>query len=178
VGAGIAAVAVPATAATALSRAEIEALITERVSALLAQSRSPEPLVLGGGGTASSAGTADTEPPVITISGNNPAMIGVGGTYADLGASVTDNVDQNIGIHTLVDGVEMVAVQIDTSAAGTHTIEYKATDQAGNVGAATRAVEVADPASAPVVPPPDETTPPPASPEGSAATSTEAIANP
>ncbi len=105
----------------------------------------------GGGGSSapSSGGTGgadegapDTEAPVITINGNNPATVQVGATYADLGASVFDAVSTNIGIHTFVDGVEVQTVQLDTSVAGEHAIEYRATDEAGNTGTATRTVIV------------------------------------
>jgi hypothetical protein len=109
------------------------------------------------------APTGDTEAPTITVSGNNPATIDVGATYADLGATVTDNVDTNLGIKASVDGgaeIELSAITIDTSAAGTHTIKYKATDNAGNVGTATRTVVVQDPATTPPAEEPaPETTP-------------------
>ena len=92
---------------------------------------------------------ADTEPPVITINGNNPAQIEVGQSYGDLGATVTDNINDNLGIKISVDGVDPPAgggeVQIDTSLAGEHTIIYSATDQAGNTGTATRIVKVIEP---------------------------------
>lgn len=84
----------------------------------------------------------DTEPPVITINGNNPAVVEVGLAYSDLGATATDNISQNLGIHYKVNGVEVQEVLIDTSAAGTHTIIYSAIDQAGNVGTAERQVVV------------------------------------
>jgi hypothetical protein len=95
----------------------------------------------------------DTEAPVITVVGNNPAEILVGDSYADLGATVTDNVSQNIGIHIyqIVEGqeVEVQTVTIDTSSAGEHAIIYRATDVAGNVGESTRTVTVLDPSATP-----------------------------
>jgi hypothetical protein len=54
--------------------------------------------------TNSASSTPDTEPPVITINGDNPAHIHVGDTYSDLGATVTDNVDHNLGIKTYLNG--------------------------------------------------------------------------
>ena len=89
-------------------------------------------------------GIADTEPPAITINGNNPAMINVGASYADLGASVTDNTSKNLGISFKVDGVEVNEITLDTSKAGEYTITYTATDEAGNTGTATRKVIVYD----------------------------------
>jgi hypothetical protein len=90
--------------------------------------------------------------PVITIQGNNPAVILVGSSYADLGALVTDDTDQNLGIHVYQwiaesgQWEEVQTVQIDTSIAGEHTIMYRATDTDGNIGEATRTVIVQAPA--------------------------------
>jgi hypothetical protein len=92
------------------------------------------------------AADTDTEAPVITINGNNPAEISIGGTYSDLGATVTDNVNDNLGITALIDGVEVTGgfgnIQIDTSTSTTYTITYSATDQAGNTSTAERDVIV------------------------------------
>jgi hypothetical protein len=88
---------------------------------------------------------SDVEPPVITILGSNPASVNVGDVYADLGATVTDNVDQNLGIKASVDGgaqIDLSAISIDTSVAGAHSIMYVATDSAGNIGTNTRTVDV------------------------------------
>lgn len=82
--------------------------------------------------------SGDSTPPVITIVGNNPAELMVGETYNDLGATVTDNVNTNLGIET-------TGAQIDTAVAGEYTVEYSATDQAGNTARALRTVIVSDP---------------------------------
>jgi hypothetical protein len=69
----------------------------------------------------------------------------------DLGATVTDSTDNNLGYEVSVDGSATTTpenISIDTSVAGTHTILYSATDQAGNVGYATRTVNVIDPNAA------------------------------
>ena len=69
----------------------------------------------------------------------------MGDTYIDPGATVTDNVNNNLGIKASVDGgtpVEIGAITIDTTATSTHSILYSATDQAGNTGTATRTVVV------------------------------------
>lgn len=92
----------------------------------------------------------DAIAPVISIFGNNPAEIAVGDTYADLGASVSDDTDQNLGIKTYQWAVEseqwteVQTVNIDTSVSDTYEILYRATDQAGNVGSATRTVTVSE----------------------------------
>ncbi|HYF10039.1 MAG TPA: immunoglobulin-like domain-containing protein [Candidatus Paceibacterota bacterium] len=77
----------------------------------------------------------DTTPPTITLNGNNPATIEVGSSYVDLGAVVTDNVDQNLGYTATPDSV-------DTSTTTSVTITYTATDSAGNTATATRTVNV------------------------------------
>ena len=94
---------------------------------------------------------SDTEAPVITLLGNNPAEISIGSTYGDLGATVADNVDDNLGYKVSVDGGPERypnEILIDTSVAGEHTIIYKATDNTGNIGTAERIVRVVDPNAA------------------------------
>jgi hypothetical protein len=83
-----------------------------------------------------------TNGPIITIQGNNPAHITVGQTYSDLGATVSDPVDSNLGYQIFLDGVEVQQVQIDTSVAGTHHIDYTTIDSQGLNAAATRTVFV------------------------------------
>jgi hypothetical protein len=73
---------------------------------------------------------------------------------------VTDNVDQNLGVHTFLNGALVSNIVIDTSAAATDTIDYVATDQAGNTATSTRIV-VIQPAPAPsIVPAPAASTTP------------------
>ena len=113
-----------------------------------------------------SATVADTEPPVITLSGNNPATINIGDTYSDRGATVTDNVDQNLGYKVSLDGgieMDVSGLTIDTSVAGTHEILFSATDNAGNTGTAMRTVNVVDPNAAVSTPPSEEPAPEPSS---------------
>ena len=50
----------------------------------------------GGGGSA----PADTTAPVITLNGTNPVTLEQGDSYAEAGATATDNVDTN-GVITL-----------------------------------------------------------------------------
>jgi hypothetical protein len=92
--------------------------------------------------------TPDTEAPVITLSGNNPATISVGDTYTDLGATVTDNVDENLGFTVSLDGgvtTTLDQIAVDTSTSTSHTIVFSATDNAGNTGHATRTINVVQP---------------------------------
>ncbi len=86
--------------------------------------------------------SGDREPPVIIMLGNNPATIQAGSTYSDLGVTISDNVNDNLGYRVAVNGRDVFEVSIDTSAAGEHVITYTATDQAGNTSTATRRIIV------------------------------------
>lgn len=90
--------------------------------------------------------TPDTTPPVIAINGSNPAHITVGASYADLGATETDNVDKNLGLKYFLNGALVSNIVLDTSVAATDTIDYVATDSAGNTATSTRTVIVEAPA--------------------------------
>ncbi|MDO8567016.1 MAG: DUF5011 domain-containing protein [bacterium] len=92
--------------------------------------------------TVSNSNTNDTTPPVITLLGDNPVRLSVGGTYVEPGVTVTDDVDGTAPIITFVDGVQMEANSgsIDTSSQTTHIITYSATDKKGNLATATRSV--------------------------------------
>jgi hypothetical protein len=80
----------------------------------------------------------DTTAPVIALIGANPLLIANGGTYADPGATVTDNVDAT----RTIQGTGTV----NTATAGDYTITYNATDAAGNAAIAVlRTVRVASP---------------------------------
>ncbi|HYF13249.1 MAG TPA: immunoglobulin-like domain-containing protein, partial [Candidatus Paceibacterota bacterium] len=95
----------------------------------------------------------------------------VGSTYTDLGAVVADNVDNNLGYTVSLNGGAEITIDqlvIDTSVAGTHTIEFKATDQAGNTGTATRQVIVKDPTPTPT---PEASSEPEPTPEPESASS-------
>ena len=92
---------------------------------------------------------ASTEFPVIHINGNNPARIEVGERYSDLGAYVTDDKNDNLGVYN--EGAE-----IDTSKPGIYYVIYKATDQEGHTSNARREVIVFNPS---VIASPDEVMP-------------------
>ena len=74
----------------------------------------------------------DTVFPIITILGNNPAIVELGSIYTDAGATS--------------DGGETVTSSgtVDTNTVGTYTITYSASDAAGNTSTATRTVNVVD----------------------------------
>jgi hypothetical protein len=94
--------------------------------------------------------SATDTPPEIRINGDNPAIVQVGDTYNDLGATITGpTADLNLGITTYVNGAETDAVQIDTSAAATDTIDYVATDQNGLTSTSSRTVIIEGPSIAP-----------------------------
>jgi len=91
--------------------------------------------------------TANTDPtrandafaPVITMSGNALVGVALNDSYADAGATATDNVDPSVTV--------ISSGTVDTSVAGTYTITYTANDAAGNVATpVTRTVIVYDPA--------------------------------
>ncbi len=75
--------------------------------------------------TEDSSTPPDTVFPVITVLGDNPATVELGGTYTDAGATS--------------DGGETVTSSgsVDTNNVGTYTITYSATDAAGNTSTAT-----------------------------------------
>ena len=107
-------------------------------------------------GTSNSSSTlpesvsSDT-PPIIQINGDNPAIVQIGDTYNDLGATITGpQADLNLGIATYVNGAPMNSIQFDTSAAATDTIDYVATDQSGLTSTSTRTVLI-EPAAAPSI---------------------------
>jgi hypothetical protein len=125
-------------AETCITKSELDALL---VGAPLEPSS-------GSGGDEPEAPTdtdTDEEAPNVIINGNSPATVPLNSAYIDLGATVSDNVDQSIGLYASVDGGPTTtpeAIFIDTAVVGEHTVLYSATDQAGNVGTATRIVVV------------------------------------
>jgi hypothetical protein len=93
----------------------------------------------------SASTTPPTTPPTITINGDNPALIEVGDSYVDLGATVTDTGpgqagDTNLGYSTFLNGTLVSNIVIDTSEMATDTIDYVATDTDGLTATSTRTV--------------------------------------
>ena len=87
------------------------------------------------------AGSVDRTAPIITLTGPTTVNHEQGTTYSDQGATATDAVDGPVAV--VVTG----SVGPD---AGTYTLTYTATDNAGNTATATRTVIVAD-TTAPVI---------------------------
>ena len=83
--------------------------------------------------------TSDTEIPVITYLGNDPVSIEVGETYADAGATASDNVDGDITTSIVV------VNPVNTATVGEYTVTYNVSDAAGNAAVqVTRTVNVVD----------------------------------
>jgi hypothetical protein len=93
------------------------------------------------GSSSASSGDTSSTPPVIQINGDNPAIIQVGSTYSDLGATITGpKADLNLGIKTFLNGVLVSNIALDTTQAATDTFDYVATDQNGLTSTTTRTV--------------------------------------
>jgi hypothetical protein len=91
------------------------------------------------GNTVSSTNTivvVDTTPPAITLNGVNPLTVECHGSFADPGASASDDCSGIVAVTTN----EVVNVDL----LGSYTIEYSATDAAGNSATNTRIVNVVD----------------------------------
>ena len=124
------------------------ALRTRNSRALLAGANVSQSSGQGSETPSSDDSQATDTPPIIQINGDNPAIVQVGASYNDLGATITGpQQDLNLGISTFVNGVAMSPVQIDTSAAATDTIDYVATDQNGLTSTSTRTVIIEAPAN-------------------------------
>ena len=93
-------------------------------------------IILAGVLTFSSCSEADLTKPVITLKGNNPDRVTLfsATSYADPGATVTDDNDKNLDI--TVDGT------VDMNNAGDYTLTYSSTDKAGNIAKVERTVTV------------------------------------
>jgi hypothetical protein len=91
--------------------------------------------------TITDGGQSDCEtiPPVVTLNGNALVWLLLGGTYTELGAKWTDNIDGSGTIATPTSGT------VQTNVAGTYILEYSKTDQAGNTGTTQRTVKVLAP---------------------------------
>lgn len=78
----------------------------------------------------------DAEPPVLTLNGASTITITIGEAYDDPGATALDNRDGDLTSEILIDN------PVDTNVIGRYSVTYDVVDGAGNVGTATRTVEV------------------------------------
>ena len=103
----------------------------------------------------------DTTAPTVTLTGASPATVELGTAYFDAGATVTDASDTpGGGVPGTLQAVKVCANTwnqsfdtepcVDSGIVGTYTITWQATDASGNVGTATRTINVVD-TTAPVV---------------------------
>ena len=76
----------------------------------------------------------DVTAPVISVAGDNPFYLPVGAAFVEPGVSAFDAIDGSVELQT--------AGTVDTTARGTYTLTYTATDAAGNEATATRTVIV------------------------------------
>lgn len=74
----------------------------------------------------------DQTPPTVTLNGDATVNLAFGGTYTELGASVSGGIS----------ATATVSGSVDTRVAGTYVVTYSAVDNAGNAGTATRTVIV------------------------------------
>lgn len=85
--------------------------------------------------TVTSSQTADTTPPVITLTGASSVSVPWGTAYVDAGATATDDVDSVVAVST--------ANPVNTALPGVYTVTYTASDLAGNAALpVTRTVSV------------------------------------
>jgi hypothetical protein len=87
-------------------------------------------------------GYNDDVPPVITVNGSNPASVELGDAYSDAGATANDAFHGSTSVTS--------SSNVDTSAVGSYTVTYTATDLDGNTASASRTVNVVD-TTAPVI---------------------------
>lgn len=88
----------------------------------------------------------DTEAPVISLNGASTINLNPFDTYAELGATATDNVDGNISGSIIIGGDT-----VNTNAIGTYIVTYNVSDAAGNAAVeVTRTIVVSD-TTAPVI---------------------------
>ena len=90
--------------------------------------------------TLSVSGPPDTTAPVITLTGSSTVTVERGGTYADAGATATDDSDGDLTASIVVGGDT-----VDANMPGSYEITYDVTDATGNIAVqVTRTVQVVD----------------------------------
>ena len=82
---------------------------------------------------------ADTTPPVITLLGDNPMAVELGGSYVEPGATATDDRNGDLSVDITVTGT------VDALTTGSYTLSYNVVDAAGNNSTTvTRTINVSD----------------------------------
>ncbi|MDA0992005.1 MAG: FG-GAP-like repeat-containing protein [Proteobacteria bacterium] len=81
-------------------------------------------------------GRGDRVAPVVLLTGEATVAIPAGGFYEDPGATATDDIDGDLTTSVVTSG------SFTTSVVGTYTLNYSVSNRAGNVGSATRVVNV------------------------------------
>jgi hypothetical protein len=85
----------------------------------------------------------DTTLPLVTLVGASVQTLACGTPYTEQGALAVDACDGDLsGSITIV--TQVPAKGVDPNVLGLYTLEYQVTDSAGNLGVATRTVEVVD----------------------------------
>jgi uncharacterized repeat protein (TIGR02543 family) len=92
--------------------------------------------------------SADTTPPVISITGQARIFLNYGDTYTDQGATATDDVSGDLTSSIVTTN------PVDTLNSGTYTVTYTVTDAASNTTSIGRIVTVNEIASSPDLTPP------------------------
>jgi hypothetical protein len=82
----------------------------------------------------------DSTAPVVTLIGESSITVSQSSTYEDAGATATDNQDGDLTSSIVTTS------NVDTSTLGTYTVVHSVSDAAGNVGSASRQVDVGVPA--------------------------------
>jgi len=119
---------------------EVETLIVDGVSLAPATSHIFTNIIADHTIAATFKALPDTTKPTITIIGPNPVNLTVGDTYTDQGATAEDTY---LGVTTPLTSQIQTLSNVDTTKAGTYTVQYSVADAAGNVATATRTVTVA-----------------------------------
>jgi hypothetical protein len=91
-------------------------------------------LVLAGCGGGSSDSAVDDVAPVVTINGDASITLTLGDKYIELGAVAEDDVDGVIDVE--------ISGDVDTTAVGSYSVKYSATDSSGNTATESREVIV------------------------------------
>jgi len=84
------------------------------------------------------ANCQDTTPPVVTLNGLASINVQCSNAFTDPGATAVDDVDGDISGQIVISGF------VNVNNPGQYTLTYRATDQGGNIGQATRTVFVID----------------------------------